>query len=188
MNQTDYQPGPLAKVECHENDGRWTLTFTREFGYSPEKLWDVLTVPELQREWAPFESDRNLDRAGVAKLFMIDRDVEMKFDANVTQADAPVLLEYTWGTDLLRWESQAISGGTRLVLHHTTGSMDWIPKVAAGWHICLDVAGRFLDGKPVGRIVGEDAKRHGWAELHDAYAARLNIAGTGWPEDPGAER
>ena len=31
----------------------------------------------------------------------------------------------------------------------------WLSKVAAGWHICLDVAERQLAGDPVGRIVAD---------------------------------
>jgi uncharacterized protein YndB with AHSA1/START domain len=35
------------------------------------------------------------------------------------------------------------------------------PGVAAGWHLCLGVAEHLLDGDPVPRTVGEDAKNHG---------------------------
>ncbi|MGH8109096.1 MAG: SRPBCC family protein [Arenimonas sp.] len=188
MNQTDYKPGPLANVEYRVNDGRWTLVFTREFTHSPEKVWEALTNPAHQREWAPFESDRNLSSTGTASFKMIDSDKQMVFDANVTRADAPGLLEYTWGTDLLRWELRATGAGTQLVLRHTTAGKDWLPKVAAGWHICLDVAGYFMDGSPIGRIVGEAAKEHGWIELNDAYAEKLGITSTGWPEDLGRSR
>ena len=50
-----------------------------------------------------------------------------------------------------------------------------IPKAAAGWHICLDVAERALDGHPIGRIAAADARRFGWE--------RLGIENTGWPEN-----
>lgn len=188
MTATQYIPSPLADVQCHENDGRSTLVFTRDFRHSPEKVWQLLTRPEQHREWAPFESDRNLSTVGAAKLIMIDRDVEMKFDAYVSQSNEPFLLEYTWGTDLLRWELQGTDEGCRLTLQHTTGTKDWVPKVAAGWHICLDVADYFMHGNSIGRIVGEDAKKHGWTGLHDAYAVQLNIQGTGWPEELGAPK
>ncbi len=48
-----------------------------------------------------------------------------------------------------------------------------MPKVAAGWHLCLDVAERLLDGDPVGPIRGEDAKNYGWDRLREEYAERL---------------
>ncbi|MGH8049366.1 MAG: SRPBCC domain-containing protein [Methylococcales bacterium] len=188
MASTQYIPSPLAKVQCIESNGRSMLVFVKQFRHSAEKLWRLLTEPEYHREWAPFESDRNLSTLGTAKLIMIDRDVEMKFDANVNQSNGSELLEYTWGTDVLRWELRNTSEGCCLTLHHTTSARDWVPKVAAGWHICLDVANYFLDGNPMGRIVGEDAKKHGWTELHDAYAAALNIEGTGLPEDLSAPK
>ena len=50
-----------------------------------------------------------------------------------------------------------------------------MPKVAAGWHLCLVVAERLLDGDPVGPVTGEAAKDHGWAALRDGYADRLDI-------------
>ena len=30
-----------------------------------------------------------------------------------------------------------------------------------------------MAGQPVGRIVAEEARQYGWAELHDAYSSRL---------------
>jgi hypothetical protein len=34
----------------------------------------------------------------------------------------------------------------------------------------------------MGPIVGEDARDHGWDELHDACAAQFGVAVGGWPE------
>ena len=51
------------------------------------------------------------------------------------------------------------------------------PKVAAGWHLCLVVAERLLDGEPIEPIVGEQAREYGWDDLHDAYAQRLGVPG-----------
>ena len=56
------------------------------------------------------------------------------------------------------------------------------------FYICLNVAGYFIDGRPIGLIVGEAAKKHGWVELNDTYAKQLNIGSTGWPEDLGRSR
>ena len=85
----------------------------------------------------------------------------------------------TWGADLLRWELEPIPGGTRLTLRHTLEDRSWAAKVVAGWHICLDVAERFLAGRPIGRIVGDDARRYGWERLHNLYAERLGLERSG---------
>lgn len=113
---------------------------------------------------------------------MIDRDTSEDVAASVIRAERPTLPEYTWGPDLLRWELTATGSGTRLVLHHTVNDRDWAPKVAAGWHLCLDVADRLLDGNPMPPIRGTDAVNHGWNELNAAYADRLGIPNTGLPE------
>ena len=70
--------------------------------------------------------------------------------------------------------SRALAG-TRLTLRHTVQAEDQLPKVAAGWHICLDVADRLLAGNPVPVIRGAEAKKYGWQDLADAYAARLDL-------------
>ncbi|MCI0687806.1 MAG: hypothetical protein L0Y54_11295 [Sporichthyaceae bacterium] len=58
-------------------------------------------------------------------------------------------------------------------LRHTVGDWDWLPRIAAGWHICLDVAEQLLDGNPIGPIRGQDALRYGWDELRAGYIKRL---------------
>jgi uncharacterized protein YndB with AHSA1/START domain len=183
----DFDPGPLAEVECLPSADRWTLVFVRDLPrHPPDKVWAALTEPAQLREWSPFDANRNLGSQGDATLTMVDgenSENSENFPASVSRAEPPTLLEYTWGADLLRWELAAVGSGTRLTLRHTIDDKDSVPKMSAGWHICLRVAERLLDGQPVGRIVGNKARRYGWEELHDAYAQKLGIAGTGWPDD-----
>jgi hypothetical protein len=61
---------------------------------------------------------------------------------------------------------------TSLALSHSLGC-NWLFNVTAGWHICLAVMERYLEGNPVGAIVGEEAKQYGWQQLHHRYAQRL---------------
>ena len=179
MSRAKFEPGPLSAVECLAADGRWTLVFVRDVGHPPAKVWMALTDPAQLGEWAPFTSDRDLGSVGDATLTMIDGDSSEDLAASVRRAEPPTLLEYTWGSDVVRWELEATDSGTRLTLRHTLDDPDLIPKVAAGWHLCLVVADRLLEGRPVGPIRGEDARNYGWEELHDAYAERLANAGTG---------
>ena len=86
---------------------------------------------------------------GDATLTMIDGDERVDMAATVRRADPPKVLEYTWGPDVLRWELTPTETGTRLVLRHTVAGEDWVPKVAAGWHLCLAVAETVLDGRPI---------------------------------------
>jgi uncharacterized protein YndB with AHSA1/START domain len=175
MNPQDFDLGPLAHVEHHSDGGRSTLVFVRHLRHSPARVWAALTDPALLRQWAPFQPDRNLATTGPATLSMIDGDEIETFPVNVRQAVPPEILEYTWGEDLLRWELVAHGNGTQLTLRHTVDSPEWVARTASGWHICLTVAERLMDGQPIGLIVGQEAKKYGWDALYEAYAAKLGI-------------
>jgi uncharacterized protein YndB with AHSA1/START domain len=178
MNRDTFDPGPLGEVHCEPSDDRWTLVFVRDLRHPPEQVWEALTDPKQLDEWAPFVADRDLGSLGDATLTMIDRETRQDLPATVTRVERPTVLEYTWGTDLLRWELHPTGTGTRLTLRHTLRDRDIVPQVAAGWHICLAVAERLLDGDPVGPIRGRDALDHGFEELREGYGATLGTAGS----------
>ena len=175
MNRKDFEAGPLAEAHWRADGDRWTLTFARTLRHPPERVWAALTDPDQLAEWAPYKASGDLGAPGDVTLTMIDGDIAEDLAATVRRADPPTLLEYSWGDDLLRWELAAVAGGTRLTLHHTVAERDMLPNVAAGWHICLVVAERLLDGEPVGPIRGREAMDYGWQELHDRYAAELGV-------------
>jgi uncharacterized protein YndB with AHSA1/START domain len=173
MQDAVFNPGELADIEVHPSDDRWTLVFVKNLRHPPAKVWAALTEPGQLAKWAPYTADRNLARTGDATLTMIDGDSPRDLPASVVRAEPPRLLEHTWGDDRLRWELTATATGTRLTLRHTLDDREWAPKVAAGWHLCLVVADRLLDGQPIDPIRGADAHRFGWEELNEQYAARL---------------
>jgi hypothetical protein len=89
----------------------------------------------------------------------------------VTRADAPEVLEY----GDIRWELEAIGGGTHLTLWHNIDRR-FISWGAASWHICFDVLGRLLSGTPIGPIVGPGAmKFSGWQRLQAEYAKPFSM-------------
>jgi uncharacterized protein YndB with AHSA1/START domain len=172
-DRATFDPRPLADVRREQTDDTWTLVFVRDLRQPPEKVWTALTDPAQVGAWAPYEASRDLGTVGEATLTMIDRDERHELPATVTRAERPTLLEHTFGADLLRWELAATGSGTRLTLRHTVRDRDWLPKVAAGWHICLAVAEHLLDGDPVGPIRGSDAMDHGFETLEKAYRDKL---------------
>jgi uncharacterized protein YndB with AHSA1/START domain len=180
MPKKDYQPGAADQAAAHAAGERWTLIMVRELRHPPARVWGALTEPAQLRAWSPFDADRDLGAPGDARLIMAGEADPQPMPSTVRHAERPTLLEYTWGDDVLRWELEATASGTRLTLRHTT-NREWLAKVAAGWHICLDVAERALDGAPVGRIVAEEAKQHGWERLEREYAVRLGVPSTGYP-------
>jgi uncharacterized protein YndB with AHSA1/START domain len=186
MDPESFEPGPLAAVNSHASDDGWTLVFRRDLPHPPAKVWAALTEPDQLRQWSPYAADRDLGSVGDVTLTMFDGDTLVEpeggnLPASVTRAQPPTLLEYTWGPDLLRWELAATGTGTHLILRHTLKDREWLPKVAAGWHLCLVVAVHLLDGRPIGSIRGMDAMNYGWERLNEAYAERLGITGDGQP-------
>lgn len=186
MSTGNYQAGPAGEARAHRDGDRWTVVIVREFKHPPEKVWEALTDPAQMREWAPFDAERNLETVGPAILTMAGGPTPEVSECNVIRAVRPRVLEYTWDTDLLRWELERTDTGTRLTLHHRVGDRSWLPRVAAGWHICLDVAEHALDGRPLGRIVAGDAKKHGWERLAGEYATKFGVENPGWPENVAA--
>ena len=176
MNQRDFDPGPLANVECHSTDGQWTLVFTKEFRHGPEKVWAALTDPDQLGQWAPYTADRDLGSTGDVTLTMIDSDSPTDLSCEVTRAEPVTLLEHSWGDATLRWELTPTDAGTKLALHQTTPDKGMISKAAAGWHLCLRVAEHLLDGDPIPPIRGDDAMNYGWEERDKAYADKLGVS------------
>src|SRR6478609_6996953 len=153
-DREQYSPGPASGAEVRKGGEKWELILVRELRHSPEKVWQALTDPAQLREWAPFESDGSLGTAGTTvKLTTVGTPGPLVSETKVTRADAPKMLEYKWGGNDIRWELEAVGGGTRLTLWHNIDHR-YISWGAAGWHICFDVLDRFLAGEPIGRMVG----------------------------------
>lgn len=176
-----FDPGPPHEVSV-VHDEHWTLVFVRELRHPPVKVWAALTDPEQLGKWAPFTADRDLAALGEARLAMIDSDQPLDVPGRVTEVDPPALLVYSWGGDVLRWELAETPTGTRLTLRHTAADRALLPKLAAGWHLCLLVAERLLAGTPIPPIRGMDALNYGWPELNESYAKELDIPVTPGPE------
>jgi uncharacterized protein YndB with AHSA1/START domain len=171
-----YAPGTAFGAEVRKAGKHWTLVLVRELRHPPARVWQALTDPEHLREWAPFDPDRNLGSVGTAKLSTAGAPTPHVSEIQVKRAEAPEVLEFSWGEQILRWELGALeSGGTRLTLWHNIdrGYISW---GAAGWHICFDVLDRLLAGDPIGRMVGpETIKFTGWQRLQAEYANQFKV-------------
>ena len=171
-----YAPGPAGGAEVRKDGDRWTLILVRQLRHSPERVWEALTDPAHLREWAPFDADRSLDTAGTAvKLTTVGAPTPYVSETIVKRADAPRLLEYSWGGGDMRWELEAVGGGTRMTLWSNIDRR-FIAMGAAGWHICFDVLDHLLDGAPIGRMAGPEVmKFDGWQRLRAEYAEQFGI-------------
>lgn len=173
-HRAKYTPGPAALANVHKDGETWTLILTRDLRHPPAKVWDALTDPAQLTEWAPFDADRNLASTGQAKLTTIGApEAHATSETVVKRAEAPKLLEYSWGGGDLRWELEPLQVGTRLKLWHNIDRR-YISWGAAGWHICFDVLDHFLAEEPIGRLTGPAAMQfEGWQRLVKEYAAQF---------------
>src|SRR3954471_19903237 len=104
-NLEQYTPGPASGARAIKQDGdKWTLVLVRELRHPPEKVWQALTDPAQLREWAPFDADRNLGITGAVKLSTVGTPAPHVSETRVKRAEAPRLLEYSWGGNDIRWE------------------------------------------------------------------------------------
>ena len=184
--RAQYMPGPASGAKIKKDGDNWTLVLVRELNHPPAKVWKALTDPAELRQWAPFDSDRNLGSVGTAKLTTVGAPTPQVSETKVTHADAPKLLEFNWGGQALRWQLEPRgANGTTLTLWHNIDRR-YISMGAAGWHICFDVMQHYLDGDPIGRMVGmETMKFAGWQRLNAEYAKQFGIESAASP--PGAK-
>ena len=183
-----YAPGAAKGASVKKEGEQWTLVLVRELKHPPAKVWTALTDPQHLREWAPFDSDRNLGTTGTtATLTTVGAPKPHVTETRVKRADAPKLLDFEWGGQDIRWQLEPLpNGGTRLTLWHDI-ARNFIAMGAAGWHLCIDVLDRALDGHPIGRTVGPDAmKVDGWQRLLGEYATLLGVEPPRWNPGGGA--
>ena len=181
IDREQYTPGPASGAQVRKEGEKWTLVLVRELRHPPKKVWQALTDPAQLHEWAPFDADRSLGTAGVtAKLTTVGAPALHVTETTVRRADAPKALEYNWGDFDMRWELEALGGGTRLTLW-TNIDRRYMAMGAAGWHISFDVLDRLLAGQPIGRIVGPEAMKFGgWQRLNAEYTKQFGIETPNW--------
>jgi uncharacterized protein YndB with AHSA1/START domain len=175
---TNYTPGPANLAHVIKDEEEWMLAIVRELNHPPEKVWTAITDPIQLREWAPYDSDRSLGQVGTVRL--TTAGTAQTSDTEVTRAEPPRFLEFTWGGNQTRWELEPTENGTRLKLWAKI-NRNFIAMGAAGWHVCLDVLDHLLNANPIGRIVAQDALQfEGWQRLHQEYAQQFGIEPPTW--------
>ena len=183
-SREQYAPGAASGAEIRKDADNWTLVLVRDLRHPPARVWEALTDPAHLREWAPFDSDRNLGTVGTAQLSTVGAPTPYVSETQIKRADPPKALEFNWGGKSIRWELEPLGGGTRLTLWHNI-DRGYIAMGAAGWHICFDVLDRFLAGASIGRLVGPDAMKFGgWQRLNAEYARQFGIESPRAPSNP----
>jgi uncharacterized protein YndB with AHSA1/START domain len=149
---------------------RHTLRFERTLRHSPEKVWLALTEDGELSHWFPARIVG--ERAKGAKLRFVfpqqepsapsemqqaqskAQDEHLKehgdggMEGEVTVFEPPRVFEFTWHSELLRFELERASEGTRLVFTHTFDDEPAAARTATGWDVCLESLERRLNGEP----------------------------------------
>jgi uncharacterized protein YndB with AHSA1/START domain len=147
----------------HLDDGRSQLRFRRTLAHPPEKVWRAITETEHLAHWFPCTIDG--ERTAGARLTFVfpDRVVE-PIDGEMLAFEPPSLIEFRWGTDIVRIELEEAEEGTVLTLLDTLDEHGKAARDGAGWHVCLDRLAAHLHGEPeAGESVGA------WKDVHPHY-------------------
>ncbi|MCC3372284.1 SRPBCC family protein [Cohnella sp. REN36] len=174
MNPTDTNQPSLARV-----DGKWELVLERTLEHPIEEVWAALTESGQLPSWGPFAADRDLTEPGPVQLaHMNNPEEDERRKGEVLTVEAPRLLVFRWGRDILRWELSSIGSQTILILRHSFTDDRMAPSYAAGWHLCLIGLTGILAGKQMPSMTGSNAFRYGWKELHDQFAKLFEAGNT----------
>jgi uncharacterized protein YndB with AHSA1/START domain len=150
-------------------DGKPTIRFTRRLSHSPERVWRALTEPDELKKWFPDTIVVESWEPGATLHFKPAPDVADAFEGEVLQADPPRVLEFRWGTDVIRFELEPDGdGGTTLTLKDTIDQVGKAARDGAGWHVCLDGLEHALDGTEP-----EWSMQDRWREVHPAYVSEM---------------
>ncbi|MCD1258387.1 SRPBCC family protein [Paenibacillus athensensis] len=152
-----------------ERDGNgYIARFERRYKHAVDKVWAALTDNEQLGKWFPELSVEDLRTGGRIRFDMRDGTF---VDMNILDCKPLKALEYTWGSDTVRFELYPDGAGCRLLLlERLNGLTDHTPKDLAGWHVCLDVITVILDGsEPQGRKANWEIQFAAYQQLLAAY-------------------
>lgn len=151
--------------ELEQDGGQWRLRFTRVLRHPVDTVWRALTEPEHLKTWFPDGIDGEW-RVGATLTF--GPAGGPSFTGEVLVVDPPTALEFTWGTDRLRFELASADDGCVLTLLDTFDDLGKAARDTAGWHVCIDKLDLHLDGATP---EWDDGER--WQQLNPAYVEKF---------------
>jgi uncharacterized protein YndB with AHSA1/START domain len=151
-------------------DGRPALRFERRLSHPVEAVWRAVTDPAELAHWFPATVEVELRKGGAMRFEFTDYEIPPS-TGRVTEYDPPRLFEFDWDGTLLRFELEPADGGAACVLRftHFLNEREAAARDMAGWHVCLEMLRRHLDGAPAdGLGTGVTPE---WKTLYDRYTA-----------------
>jgi uncharacterized protein YndB with AHSA1/START domain len=168
---------PLGEVLRDGN--KWVLRYERLLRHPPEKVWKALTESEHLRHWLPCDIvGERREGADLELPFWPDHVERYSISEPVLHGKIRVwdpvrVFEWTWGTDVLRWELDPTDKGTLLTFTTwlSDPASDSAGDVAAGYHVCLDQLVELLDKGSTEPLVDVDVG--GWEDRYAELVAVL---------------
>ncbi|TDD29560.1 SRPBCC family protein [Kribbella turkmenica] len=133
-------------------NGRTILRMRRELRHPVERVWRAITEPEQLAGWFPAAVELDLRLDGPIR-FTFEEDpgapVDEESSGVIRACEPPRLLEYTWGTEVLRWELVPTADGCTLHLTATHDDRPGSASFTSGWLLCFDALEKVVGGSAV---------------------------------------
>ena len=141
----------------------WVVRFERHLAHDRQKVWRALTESEHLRHWMPCDIVGERRAGASIELPFWPPHVEKygidtpTLPGRIRIWEPPSVFEWTWDTDVLRWELAEASGGTKLTLTTWLAPDDaGAANTAAGYHACLTNLASLLDTGTAEPLVDAD--------------------------------
>jgi uncharacterized protein YndB with AHSA1/START domain len=147
--------------------GRAVVRFERALRHAPDVVWRAITDPAELAHWFPSKVEGGWTPGSVLRF---EHEDGLEWQGEVKEYDEPRTVAFEWGEDLLVFELTETADGCLLRFTATMGAREKAARDAAGWHVCLDRLGAWLDAGSEVVAPGGGATPE-WRALYDGYAA-----------------
>ena len=141
----------------------WIVRFERRFPRDRDTVWRAITRSEHLVHWLPCDIVGPRHAGAAIELPFWASHVERygietpTLRGEIRTWDPPSVFEWTWDTDVLRWELDEVDGGTGLTFTTCLAPDDEdAVRTASGYHVCLDHLEQLLEGNTSLRLVDAD--------------------------------
>lgn len=143
----------------------YIVEFERQFSYTIEEVWSVLTENSKLKKWMSNLQIESLKTNGVIKFDMMDGSF---INIDIIECQQNSVLEFTWDKDRVRFEIYKEENGTLLLLKEYIHVLtDHTPKDIAGWHICLELFSAVLEGEE------KEFSKDKWQQWFEIYKDKV---------------
>lgn len=130
-----------ASLERLEPGSRYRVRIARRLSHSPERVWRVLTERKLLTQWFPSDVIGDWEVGAELHFVFAEGEAADATDAElrgeVRAVEPGRLLEYRWGSSVLRFELAAEGSGCTLTFSETFEDGSIAARNSAGWELCL---------------------------------------------------